>query len=204
MSYKKEIVSAEYIVSAPSIRECPQTNIPEYAFIGRSNVGKSSLINMLTGRKNLARTSSTPGKTQTINYFLINREWHIVDLPGYGWAKTGREKKKQWSKNVQQYLLERNALTLLFILLDIRLVPQDIDIELINWAGENGIPLAIVFTKVDKLSKNKVTGSVDRYKKTLFQFWDELPPVFLSSAKNRTGKEDILNYIHQVNESLSR
>ena len=204
MSYKKEIVSAEYIASAPSIRECPQTNIPEYAFIGRSNVGKSSLINMLTGRKNLARTSSTPGKTQTINYFLINGKWHIVDLPGYGWAKTGMEKKKQWSKNVQQYLLERDDLTLLFILLDIRLAPQDIDVELINWAGENGIPVAIVFTKVDKLSKNKVTGSVDRYKKTLLQFWDELPPVFLSSAKNRTGKEDILNYIHQVNESLNR
>lgn len=204
MSYKKEIVSAEYIASAPSIRECPITDIPEYAFIGRSNVGKSSLINMLTGRKNLARTSSTPGKTQTINYFLINSKWHIVDLPGYGWAKTGREKKKQWSKDVQRYLLERDALTLLFVLLDIRLDPQDIDIELINWAGENGIPVAIVFTKVDKLSKNKVTGSVDRYKKTLFQFWDELPPVFLSSAKNQTGKDDILNYIHHVNESLNR
>ena len=151
MSKKIEIHKAEFMISAPGLNHCPKGDKPEYAFVGRSNVGKSSLINMLTNRKDLAKTSSTPGKTQLINYFLINNDWYMVDLPGYGWAKVGKKQKQQWSENVRHYLLGRESLTILFILVDIRLDPQESDVEFINWAGEKEIPITIIFTKADKL-----------------------------------------------------
>jgi len=203
MPKKVEIYKAEFIISAPNLIQCPKGDISEYAFIGRSNVGKSSLINMLTNRKDLAKTSSTPGKTQLINYYLINHDWYMVDLPGYGWAKVGKKQKQQWSKNVREYLLKRKSLTILFILVDIRLNPQDMDIEFINWAGEKEIPIALIFTKADKLSKNKVTGSVNGYKKHLKNFWEELPAIFISSSETRQGREEILEYISRINNMMS-
>jgi GTP-binding protein len=202
MPKKIEIHKAEFIISALGLNQCPKGDKPEYAFIGRSNVGKSSLINMLTNRKDLAKTSSTPGKTQLINYFLVNTNWYMVDLPGYGWAKVGKQQKQQWSENVRRYLLGRNNLATLFILVDIRLNPQESDIEFINWAGENGIPIALIFTKADKLSKNKVSGSVNRYVNHLKNFWEEIPVVFISSAETRQGRDEILKYIFEINKSL--
>ena len=202
MPGKNQIHNAEFLISAPELKSCPKGDKAEYAFIGRSNVGKSSLINMLTNRRNLAKTSSTPGKTQLVNYFLINNAWYLVDLPGYGWAKVGKKQKKLWSENVRKYLLGRESLTTVFILIDIRLKPQEIDTEFINWAGENGIPMAIVFTKADKLSKSKLAGSVNHFKNHLKTFWEELPPFFISSSETRHGKEEILEYIFRINKSL--
>jgi len=197
-----KITSAEYKGSSPRADMCPKTTLPEYAFIGRSNVGKSSLINMLTGKSKLAMTSSTPGKTMLVNHFLINNEWYLVDLPGYGFALRGkREMDKLWNL-ISHYVLDREQLTCLFVLIDIRHEPQKKDLEFLNFVGENGIPFVIVFTKADKLSKQKVQGQVDAYLKQLQETWEELPPYFVTSSSTRLGKEEVLDYIDSINKSL--
>lgn len=198
------IKSAKYLISNADVAKCPSSGIPEYAFIGRSNVGKSSLINMLTSRKNLAKTSQTPGKTLLINHFDINNgEWYLVDLPGYGYASRGQSQRKEIERIIHTYILKRHEMTLLFVLVDVRHAPQKIDLEFFQWLGENSVPFAIVFTKADKLSLSAATANVEKYKKVLLESWEELPPIFLSSSANGTGREDILNYIEEVNKSLS-
>jgi len=198
-----KISSAEFVVSNTDFRICPATSFPEYAFIGRSNVGKSSLINMLTGRKGLAMTSATPGKTLLINHFIINNNWYLVDLPGYGYAKRGQKMQERLQYIIRSYILYREALTCLFVLVDSRLEPQRIDLDFIEWLGENGIPFAIVFTKADKQSTSKTNRNVELYLKTLQEQWEELPPYFISSSEKKTGRDEILNYIESVNRSLS-
>lgn len=197
-----DITSAEFVVSNSRADMCPQTHLPEYAFIGRSNVGKSSLINMLTKNPKLAMTSATPGKTLLINHFLINKEWYLVDLPGYGYAQRGKKMMEKIQKLIEYYVLERKQMTYLFVLIDSRLEPQRIDLEFIEWLGENGIPFALIFTKVDKQSVGKTKASVNRFLNTLKEQWEELPPHFISSSENKTGRQEILNYIEQVNRSL--
>ena len=197
-----EIKSAEFVISNTQVSKCPQDKKPEYAFIGRSNVGKSSLINMLTGRKSLAMTSSTPGKTQLINHFLINNEWYLVDLPGYGHAQRGKKGREQIQKIISHYLDDRLELTSLFVLLDCRHEPQKIDLEFIDELGEKGIPFTIIFTKIDKISNSKLTGNVNFYKDKLLETWEELPPIFFTSSEHRKGREDVLNYIDSINKSL--
>lgn len=197
-----DITSAEFVVSNSRADMCPQTHLPEYAFIGRSNVGKSSLINMLTKNPKLAMTSATPGKTLLINHFLINKEWYLVDLPGYGYAQRGKKMMEKIQKLIEYYVLERKQMTCLFVLIDSRLEPQRIDLEFIEWLGENGIPFALIFTKADKQSVGKTKGSVNRFLNTLKEQWEELPPHFISSSENKTGRQEILNYIEQVNRSL--
>ena len=197
-----EINNAEFIISNTDVKKCPSDNLPEYAFIGRSNVGKSSLINMLTGRNGLAMTSSTPGKTMLINHFLINKEWYIVDLPGYGYAKRGKKGQEQITKVIQNYILDREEMTNLFVLIDSRLEPQKIDIEFMEWLGMNGIPFAIVFTKSDKLKGGKLGPNIKAYLKALQEQWEELPPYFISSLTNRLGRKEILGYIENINKSL--
>lgn len=197
-----EIKSAEFVISNSSVGKCPSTHAPEYAFIGRSNVGKSSLINMLTNNKKLAKTSSTPGKTLLINHFLINKEWYLVDLPGYGYAQRGKKMMEKIQKLIEYYVLEREQMTCLFVLIDSRLEPQRIDLEFIEWLGENGIPFALIFTKADKQSVGKTKASVNRFLDTLKEQWEELPPHFISSSENKTGRQEILDYIEQVNRSL--
>lgn len=196
------IKDAQFVISNTDYRKCPDDGKPEYAFIGRSNVGKSSLINMLTNRKNLAMTSSRPGKTQLINHFIINDEWYLVDLPGYGYAQRGKEGREQIRKIIDSYILKRTQLIALFLLLDCRHEPQKIDLEFINWLGENGIPFSIVFTKVDKISKGRLKENTEAYLNKLKETWEELPPVFLTSAEHKIGGEDILNYIESVNKEL--
>jgi GTP-binding protein len=195
------IKSATFLKSVTNIKDCPKSIAHDFAFIGRSNVGKSSLINMLVNRKQLAKTSGKPGKTQTINFFLINDKWHLVDLPGYGWAGVSKEKKIEWVAFVRDYLLKRENLFCLFILIDIRHEPQSIDLEFINWAGENRIPFALVFTKTDKISKNKVESSIAYYKKRLLRDWESLPDIFSTSALKHQGKEEILNFIDKINSA---
>jgi len=173
----------------------------DFAFIGRSNVGKSSLINMLVNKKQLAKTSGKPGKTQTINFFLINEKWHLVDLPGYGWAGVSKEKKIEWIAFVRDYLLKRHNLYCLFILIDIRHDPQSIDLEFINWAGENRIPFALVFTKADKISKNMVDSAISSYKKRLLKDWESLPEIFITSSLKHVGKEGIFTFIEKINSA---
>lgn len=197
-----DITSAEFVVSNSRVDMCPQTHLPEYAFIGRSNVGKSSLINMLTKNPKLAMTSATPGKTLLINHFLINKEWYLVDLPGYGYAQRGKKMMEKIQKLIEYYVLERKQMTCLFVLIDSRLEPQRIDLEFIEWLGENGIPFALIFTKADKQSVGKTKASVNRFLNTLKEQWEELPPHFISSSENKTGRQEILNYIEQVNRSL--
>ena len=197
-----DITSAEFVVSNSRADMCPQTHLPEYAFIGRSNVGKSSLINMLTKNPKLAMTSATPGKTLLINHFLINKEWYLVDLPGYGYAQRGKKMMEKIQKLIEYYVLERKQMTCLFVLIDSRLEPQRIDLEFIEWLGENGIPFALIFTKADKQSVGKTKASVNRFLNTLKEQWEELPPHFISSPENKTGRQEILNYIEQVNRSL--
>lgn len=172
-----EITSAEFIISNTQVSKCPQDGLPEYAFIGRSNVGKSSLINMLTKHSKLAMTSSTPGKTLLINHFLINKKWYLVDLPGYGYAQRGKKQQEKITKIIEDYILEREQMTTLFVLIDVRLEPQKIDLEFIEWLGENGIPFSIIFTKADKLTTNKVRDNVNLYVKKLQENWEELPPI---------------------------
>ena len=193
-----KITTSEFVQSSPHHEQCPDTQLPEFAFIGRSNVGKSSLINMLTGRKKLAKTSSTPGKTQLINHFLVNEQWHLVDLPGYGWAQVSKTKRHGWSQMIENYLRERRQLVNLFVLVDSRLPPQKIDMEFIDWLGVCQIPFAIIFTKVDKQSINKTQRSIAVFKRDMQQTWAELPPLFMSSAVDQTGKEAILEYIAQI------
>jgi GTP-binding protein len=195
-----EIKEAEFTVSNTNYEKCPAPVMPEYAFIGRSNVGKSSLINMLTAKKGLAKTSATPGKTQLINHFLINKKWYIVDLPGYGYAKISKTSKAAWDKMIRDYIEQRKNLQLVFILIDIRLDPQPIDMRFIKWVGEKQIPLSIVFTKADKLSKQQVIFSVEQFKKELRKSWDELPIMFITSAEKKTGREDILAFIEDMNK----
>lgn len=195
------IKSATFLKSITNIKDCPKSMAHDFAFIGRSNVGKSSLINMLVNRKQLAKTSGKPGKTQTINFFLINDKWHLVDLPGYGWAGVSKEKKIEWVAFVRDYLLKRQDLYCLFILIDIRHEPQSIDLEFINWAGENKIPFALVFTKTDKIAKNKVESNIARYKKCLLKNWEFLPEIFSTSSLKHTGKEEILDFIDKINSA---
>lgn len=193
-----EITFAEYSVSAPRESLCPKDNKPEFAFIGRSNVGKSSLINMLTKRKGLAKTSATPGKTLMINHFIINKEWYLVDLPGYGYAKRSKSVVQKLEQMISGYILQREQLVNLFVLVDIRLEPQKIDLEFIEWLGQSGVPFSIVFTKADKLSNGKASANVEAYKKKLLETWEELPPIFVTSAEKKTGRDELLNYIDEI------
>lgn len=189
--------------SSPTVAQCPNTGTPEYAFIGRSNVGKSSLINTLTGIKGLALTGSTPGKTLLINHFLVNGEWHIVDLPGYGFAQRGKKQREELRRMIEGYILGREQLTNLFLLIDSRLEPQQIDLEFIEWLGENGVPFSIVFTKADKLTKTALGTNIENYKERLKEDWEQLPPIFITSSQTRDGREEILNYIEQINASIT-
>lgn len=199
-----EITCAEFVVSNSRADMCPDTHLPEYAFIGRSNVGKSSLINMLTNHSNLAMTSSTPGKTLLINHFLINKAWYLVDLPGYGYAQRGKKMMEKIQKIIEYYVLEREQMTCLFVLVDSRLSPQKIDLEFIEWLGENNVPFAIIFTKADKQSIGKTKQNVNIYLNKLKEQWEELPPYFISSSEKKIGREEILNYIEEVNASLAQ
>lgn len=197
-----EIKTAEFTLSSPMVSMCPQDTKPEYAFIGRSNVGKSSLINMLTNNKKLAKTSSTPGKTLLINHFIINREWYLVDLPGYGFAKRSKKEIDKLDQMIRGYILQREQLVNIFVLVDVRLEPQKIDLEFIEWLGLSSIPFAIVFTKADKLTANKARQAVEAYKQKLLETWEELPPVFVTSAEKKEGREEVLQYIDEINKSL--
>ena len=198
-----EIKNARFLASNTDVAKCPAGDRPEYAFIGRSNVGKSSLINMLTNRKGLALTSSTPGKTQLINHFDIDNSWYIVDLPGYGYARRGREGRENIRRIIENYILQRDAMTCLFVLLDCRLEPQKIDLEFMAWLGENGIPFAIVYTKADKLGVMRLQANIEAYKKRLLEDWEELPPIFITSSEKRQGREELLDYIDNINKSLT-
>ena len=198
-----EITSAEFVISNTDVKKCPHGIFPEYAFIGRSNVGKSSLINMMTGRKGLAMTSATPGKTMLINHFLINKSWYIVDLPGYGYARRGQKGKSQIQRIIEDYILEREQMTNLFVLIDSRLDPQVIDIEFMGWLGEHGIPFSIVFTKGDKLKGGRLNSNIQQYLKKLKEQWEELPPYFVTSSENRMGKKELLDYIESINKELN-
>ena len=193
------IKSAQFMQSVTDWKKCPAAHLPEYAFIGRSNVGKSSLINMLVRNSKLAKTSSKPGKTQTINHFLINQNWYLVDLPGYGYASISKTMREKWSKMIRDYLLLRENLQVVFVLVDSRLEPQKIDLDFINSLGEDGVPFAIIFTKTDKLSANKVQGNVQRLKNKLAESWEEMPYMMLSSAETGKGRDEILNFIEQIN-----
>lgn len=196
------ITSATYIGSKPHHSQCPQDQRPEYAFIGRSNVGKSSLINALTERRKLALTSSTPGKTMCINHFLINNQWYLVDLPGYGFAQRGKKAMDKLKDMISSYVLEREQLTCLFVLIDIRHDPQKVDLAFLHFLGSKGVPFAIVFTKADKLPPSKVKPAVEKYLNTLHEEWEELPPHFITSATSKMGREELLNYIEDINKSL--
>lgn len=194
-----DIKTAEFVISNTDYKKCPKPDMPEYAFIGRSNVGKSSLINMLTNNSKLAKISGKPGKTQLINHFLINNTWYLVDLPGYGYAQVSKKQRSKWQKFIQDYLLNRENLYCLFVLVDSRHEPQKIDVEFINWAGEKGIPISIIFTKTDKLTKNKLASNLAVYKKELGKFWEDLPNSFSSSSTTKIGRDEILNYIDSIN-----
>ena len=198
-----EITSAEFVISNTDVKKCPAGTFPEYAFIGRSNVGKSSLINMLTGRKGLAMTSATPGKTMLINHFLINNSWYLVDLPGYGYARRGQKGQEQIRTIIEDYILEREQMTNLFVLIDSRLEPQKIDLEFMEWLGENGIPFAIIFTKADKLKGGRLKININAYLRELRKQWEELPPYFITSSEERLGRTEVLNYIESINKELN-
>ena len=198
-----EIKSAEFVISNADVKKCPADGKVEYAFIGRSNVGKSSLINMLTRNKKLAMTSATPGKTLLINHFLINKSWYLVDLPGYGFAQRNKKTQEKITKIIEDYILTREQMANLFLLIDIRLEPQKIDLEFMEWLGENGIPFAIVFTKADKLTNGKNKSNVQKYLAKIKQSWEELPPYFITSSESRLGRDELLDYIDQINKSNS-
>lgn len=198
-----QIKTAEFIVSNQEVFKCPNNQIPEYAFIGRSNVGKSSLINMLTNQKRLAKTSGRPGKTQLINHFLINKEWFLVDLPGYGYARVSKSTKKIFQKFITTYFKERKQLVSAFVLVDIRHEPQSIDLAFMRWLGEHEIPFSIIFTKADKLRPKSIERHIESYKNKLLEFWEEMPNYFITSSSNYLGKEALLNYIDSVNNELS-
>ena len=192
------IKSAEYTISSARVDQCPQGELPEFAFIGRSNVGKSSLINMLTGKTHLAKTSATPGKTVLINHFLINGNWYLVDLPGYGYARRGMGQREQFQQMISSYILRRPQMMNLFLLIDSRHEPQRIDLEFIEWLGENGIPFGIVFTKADKMSRGKLAANIKLYLNTLSKQWEELPPYFITSSETRQGREEVLDCIEAI------
>lgn len=196
------IKTSNFVISSSDVNGCPQSNLPEYAFIGRSNVGKSSLINMLTGRLSLAKVSGTPGKTQLINHFIINNEWHLVDLPGYGFAKVAKTVKDKFQKLITDYVSKREQLVNMFVLVDIRHEPQKIDLEFMQYLGENGMPFAIVFTKADKLKPTEITHHVQQYKKALLEDWEELPIHFVTSSAKKMGQTEILDYIEEINKTL--
>ncbi|WP_417882076.1 ribosome biogenesis GTP-binding protein YihA/YsxC [Xanthomarina gelatinilytica] len=197
-----EIKSAEFVMSNSDVSKCPKNTIPEYAFIGRSNVGKSSLINMLTNRKSLAKTSGRPGKTQLINHFIINKNWYLVDLPGYGYAKVSKSAKKTFQKFITQYFSLREQLVSAFVLVDIRHKPQPIDLEFMQWLGENGIPFSIIFTKADKLKPKAIEMHVADYKAIMLEAWEEMPNYFITSSSKDIGKEAVLEYIHSLNKNM--
>ncbi|MCO4820768.1 MAG: YihA family ribosome biogenesis GTP-binding protein [Flavobacteriaceae bacterium] len=197
-----KIKSAEFVVSNQSVEKCPKTNLPEYAFIGRSNVGKSSLINMLTSRKSLAKTSGRPGKTQLINHFLINKNWHLVDLPGYGYARVSKSNKKVFQKFITAYFAEREQLVSAFVLVDIRHKPQPIDLNFMAWLGKTGIPFSIIFTKADKLKPKAIDNYVSDYKDVLLETWEDMPNYFITSSSKHIGKDELLDYIQVINDEL--
>ncbi|HZW63067.1 MAG TPA: ribosome biogenesis GTP-binding protein YihA/YsxC [Flavobacteriaceae bacterium] len=197
-----QITSAEFIMSNSDVKKCPSSALPEYAFIGRSNVGKSSLINMLVNRKNLAKTSGKPGKTQLINHFLINKNWHLVDLPGYGYAKVSKSAKKKFQKFITDYFNHRKELVSGFVLIDIRHEPQTIDLEFMQWLGENFIPFSIIFTKADKLKPKAIERNITHYQNILLQTWEEVPKYFITSSSKSLGKEDVLSYINTLNQQF--
>tara|TARA_R110002049_G_scaffold268752_1_gene445510 strand:- start:38127 stop:38738 length:612 start_codon:yes stop_codon:yes gene_type:complete len=198
-----KIKSAEFVMSNSDVEKCPKSRLPEYAFIGRSNVGKSSLINMLTDRKSLAKTSGRPGKTQLINHFLINKNWHLVDLPGYGYARVSKSSKKTFQKFITQYFALREQLVTAFVLVDIRHEPQTIDLEFMQWLGENGIPFSIIFTKADKLKPMAIKRHVEDYKNILLETWENVPNYFITSSSNGVGQEDVLGYIEGLNKNMN-
>ena len=197
-----EIKDARFVISNTDVAKCPAGDRPEYAFIGRSNVVDNSLINTLTGRKGLAMTSSTPGKTMLINHFDVDGSWYIVDLPGYGFARRGKEGRENIRRIIEHYILERESMTSLFVLIDSRHEPQKIDLEFMEWLGENGVPFAIVFTKADKLGVTVLRDKIEAYKTRLLEDWEELPPIFITSSETRKGKEELLDYIGSLNETM--
>jgi GTP-binding protein len=198
-----KIKSAEFVVSNQDVAKCPSNHIPEYAFIGRSNVGKSSLINMLTSRKSLAKTSGRPGKTQLINHFTINNSWYLVDLPGYGYAKVSKSSKKTFQKFITKYFEERTQLVSAFVLVDIRHAPQPIDLNFMEWLGEHGVPFSIIFTKADKLKPKAIENHVEDYKNVLLETWEEMPKYFITSSSKDIGKDELLAYIETINSTLN-
>lgn len=198
-----EIKNSQFVISAPTVEKCPKDNKPEYAFIGRSNVGKSSLINMLCNHKGLAKTSATPGKTLLINLFLVNREWYLVDLPGYGYAKRSKSVQDQLQRMISSYILQRQQLVNVFVLIDIRHDPQKIDREFIDWLGVSSVPFSIVFTKADKLGPVKARQNAARWMESLRDTWETLPPYFITSSERKTGRQEVIDYIGQINDSLA-
>ena len=198
-----EIKNSQFVISAPTVEKCPKDNKPEYAFIGRSNVGKSSLINMLCNHKGLAKTSATPGKTLLINLFLVNREWYLVDLPGYGYAKRSKSVQDQLQRMISSYILQRQQLVNVFVLIDIRHDPQKIDREFIDWLGVSSVPFSIVFTKADKLGPVKARENAARWMESLRDTWETLPPYFITSSEKKTGRQEVIDYIGQINDSLA-
>ena len=198
-----KITSAEFVISNSDVAKCPTNSLPEYAFIGRSNVGKSSLINMLTSRKSLAKTSGRPGKTQLINHFIINKTWYLVDLPGYGYARVSKSAKKTFQKFITNYFSKRKQLISAFVLVDIRHKPQPVDLDFIHWLGENMIPFSIIFTKADKLKPKAIDKHVEDYKTVMLETWEEMPNYFVTSASKNIGKEEVLEYIERINNSLT-
>ena len=198
-----QIKTAKYLISSPTFDKCPVADKPEFAFIGRSNVGKSSLINMLVNQKNLAKTSGTPGKTQLINHFIVNDSWYLVDLPGYGYAKTSKNNAEKWNKFTSDYLKKRSNLLCVFLLIDARLEPQKIDLEFMEWMAINQLPFCIVFTKSDKLNKVVLAKNIAHYKKELLLSWEELPQIFISSSELKKGKEEILQFIEETNKLMA-
>ena len=200
-----KIRSAEFVVSNSNVEKCPNHGLPEYAFIGRSNVGKSSLINMLTQRKSLAKTSGRPGKTQLINHFLINKEWYLTDLPGYGYARVSKTSKKTFQKYIRDYFQKRKELISGFVLVDIRHEPQKVDVDFMEWMGENGIPFSIIFTKADKLKPGAIERNVATYRARMLEgSWEQVPPHFITSSSNGAGRDDLLEYIQSINDSLEK
>lgn len=197
------ITSAEFVISNSDVSKCPKDNLPEYAFIGRSNVGKSSLINMLTQRKSLAKTSGRPGKTQLINHFLINKNWFLVDLPGYGYARVSKSSKKVFQRFITTYFSKRKQLVSAFVLIDCRHAPQKIDLEFMQWLGENQIPFSILFTKADKLSTIKLDTQIENYKKELLEYWEEVPHHIVTSSSSGMGRDEVLQYIDTINQEFS-